>query len=197
MVQTGTELHLILSTSEPAAASRPRVLETLRVPAGVSYLRQDAPLDNLLGKKPGNAALVVEPLAGNAEPRLLLLAPSGAPPATVNGRRAPRVSLLRPGDQLLLDDGRLLVLTAFDTPRIGPAADARPGATCPVCRTPFTEENARVFTCSCGTTLHYDTEDVPEDRRLQCAALATECATCRAPVHLQGGFRDVYIPDAC
>ena len=200
MKRPGTELHLALDESllghvnsgagAAAAPSVPPVLETLRVPAGVSYLRRGAGLGKMLTDTVSDGSSVIEPLTDGPQPRLVLLTPPGVDAPTVNGRLAPRVCLLRVGDQWLLDDGRLLHVTAFDTPRIGPPTDLEAGALCPVCRTPFNRDG-RTFTCPCGQMLHYDDDDVPEDKRLLCAALASECATCRSPINLEGGFRHV------
>ena len=49
-----------------------------------------------------------------------------------------------------------------------------------------------VFTCACGSALHYDTADTPADERLLCATLSGECASCRRPIRLEGGFQ--YVP---
>jgi hypothetical protein len=187
-------LHLILDETlvEGSAGSSRPVLKTLRVPSGVSYIRPKAPLGSLLTGVISDGNPMIEPLTGGPQPRLLLLTPPAAGAATVNGRTAPCVCLLRVGDQWLLDDSRLLHVTAFDTPRIGPAIGLEDGVVCPVCRTPFSQDG-RVFTCPCGRTLHYDDDDVTEDRRLLCVLLASECSNCRRPINLNGGFR--YVPD--
>lgn len=196
----GTELHLVIDSALTVArtaksvAGEPtaQVLQTLRVPAGVSFLRPNAASRELLHNTAGPHSLILEPQPDGPQPRLLLLAPRGIPAPMVNGRRAPRVCLLRVGDQLLLDDGRLLHVTAYDEPRVGALAEQQAELRCPVCRTPF-KKNARVFTCACGSTLHYDTADTPADKRLLCATLSGECASCRRPIRLEGGFQ--YVPD--
>jgi len=95
---------------------------------------------------------------------------------------------------LLLDDGRLLHITAHSTPRIGPPTEQQIGARCPVCRTPITKENARVFTCTCGSVSHYDDPtDTTNDNCLECATIPSECLACHHPIRLVGGFE--YVPD--
>ena len=134
----GTQLHLVI---DPALAVTPaaesvvgeppaQVLQTLRLPAGVSFLRPNAASRELLHETSDPRSLILEPQPDGPQPRLLLLAPRGIPAPTVNGRRAPRVCLLRVGDQLLLDDGRLLHLTAYDEPRVGPLAEQQADLRC-------------------------------------------------------------------
>ena len=194
-----TELHFVvddaLATMTGAGKVSPSVLETLRVECDMSHLRLDAPAedDALLTRAASKRSLVIEPLGDDRQPLLLLLTPPGVGVPTVNGRRATRVCLMRVGDQLLLDDGRLLHLTAFDTPRVGEPSDQQLGVPCPVCRTPI-DKDARVYSCPCGSTLHYDdSTDAGDNDRLLCATLASECMSCRRPINLNGGFR--YVPD--
>jgi hypothetical protein len=202
------ELHLIvdcglpgtLSSSGPvkpeadSSTDRPRALKTLRV-SGVSYLHPGGPVENLVGEAPADDSLVIEPLADGSQPRLLLVTPRSAPVPRVNGRLAPRVCLLRLGDQLLLDDGRLLHLSAFQRSPIVSASEEQAGSLCPICRTTI-EPGTRVFCCpSCGLLLHCEKRAEPDDEnRLECAKLRSDCPSCRNPVNLSGGFQ--YVPDA-
>ncbi len=196
---TDTELHLVIDDllQENAGTVRSSVstpvLETVRVPIGVSYLRSGAPAKELITATPSDGCPAIEPLPRGPQPRLLLLAGRGVPAPTVNGRSAPRVCLLRVGDQVLLDDGRLLHVTAFHSPQIGPHAEQSAGPLCPICRAPF-GPGRRVFTCPCGSKMHYDDPaDIPRDECLLCATFADACGKCHRPIHLSGGFQ--YVPD--
>ena len=193
---TENTIHLILDPARPGDASvgpATRVLETLRIPDGVSYLRTGGLAKDLVSRSAGHG-LVLEPLeAEGAYPRLLLLAPSDVSPPIVNGSVAERVCLLRIGDQLLLDDGRLLYVTCFTTPRVGPPSEEQSRKLCPVCRTPLKNES-RAFTCACGTVMHFDDPDrTPENQRLECVLLLKECPSCHRSIDLEGGF--CFVPD--
>ena len=197
MQGAGTELHLVLDdalrggAAVPTAA--PRVLKTVRISDSVSYLRSGSSPEALVASSGSNGDLMVEPLPAGPHPRLLLLTPQGAATPTVNGRSAPRVCLLRVGDQLLMEDGRLLHVTAYSTPMIGPATEQQVGSRCPVCLTPI-KQDARVFTCPCGSVTHYDdAAGTPADERLECATIPSECLLCRHPIHLKGGY--IHVPD--
>ncbi len=198
MQVTGNEVHLVIDDAlldgGATSSATPRVLKTVRVPGDVSYLHTGAPAESLVAPTGSNGALMIEPLPDGPHPRLLLLTPSGAAAPTVNGHGAPRVCLLRVGDQLLLDDGRLLHVTAYSKPIIGPPTEQQIGARCPVCRTPITKENARVFTCTCGSVAHYDDPaDTGNDSCLECATIPSDCLVCQEPISLCEGFR--YVPD--
>jgi len=198
MQAVGNEVHLVidnaLSGGGATSSSAPRVLQTVRIPGRVSYLHTGAPAESLVTPTGSDGDLMIEPLPDRPSPRLLLLTPDGAAVPTVNGHGAPRVCLLRVGDQLLLDDGRLLHVTAYSTPVIGPPTEQQIGARCSVCRTPITKENVRVFTFPCGSVAHYDDPaDTGNDNCLECATLSSECLVCHHPIRLGGGFE--YVPD--
>jgi hypothetical protein len=197
MTVSGQELHLVVDelrslTRSSPAGTPPRVLQTVRVPEAASYLRPGAPARGLVATSAAEeGSLVIEPLVDGSAPRLLLLAPRGATAPTINGRSAPRVCLLRVGDQILLEDGRLLHLTAFQRPQIGPATEQQVGERCHVCRTPI-KQGDRVFTCPCGRgVMHYDAPSghgQDENERLECATLPSECPICRRSISLSEGF---------
>ncbi len=199
MQVVGNELHLVIDDllldGGASSSTAPRVLETVRLPGDVSYLHTGASPESLVTPTASNGALMIEPLPDGPHPRLLLLTPNGAAAPTVNGHGAPRVCLLRVGDQLLLDDGRLLHVTAYSTPMIGPPTEQQIGGPpCPVCRTPILKKNARVFTCPCGSVAHFDDPaDTAHDACLECATIPSECLVCKEPISLCGGFR--YVPD--
>ncbi len=198
MQAVGNEVHLVIDDSlldgGATSSTQPRVLKTIRVPGDVSYLHPGASAESLVTPTGSDGALMIEPLPDGPHPRLLLLTPSGAAAPTVNGRSAPRVCLLRVGDQLLLDDGRLLHVTAYSKPIIGPPTEQQIGARCPVCRTPITKKNARVFTCPCGSVVHYDDPaDTTNDNCLECATISSECLACHHRIRLSEGF--VHVPE--
>jgi hypothetical protein len=197
---TGQEFRLVVDRPLTPAGSRsegaaraPRVLETVRVPNEVSFLHPGAPAKSLVSSADAAGGLVLEPLADGKQPRLLLLAGPGSTPPMVNGRGAPRVCLLRVGDQLLLDDGRLLHVTAFHSPRVGPATAQQVGKKCPICLTAV-KRAVRVFTCCvCESVLHCeDPARKAGDEPLECATLARECPNCLQPISVAGGY--AYVP---
>lgn len=192
-----------LSGAPPRAGARAgRVLATVPVPSGAVFrIEVDTPVEALLQRiedpaGADDAHVVLQAVADGPHLRLLLLTPRGAAAPRVNGRRAPRVCLLRTGDQLLLESGRLLHVTVFDSPRIGAPAAAQRGMRCPICHTPIDRgrKDARVFTCPCGTAMHLDDPThTPAEDCLECATLPAECPSCRQPIRLSGGFR--YVPN--
>jgi hypothetical protein len=194
------EFHLVIDRPLTPAVSRsdgagraPRVLETVRVPNQVSFLHPDAPAKRLVTSAESADGLVLEPLADGLQPRLLLLAGPGTAPPMINGRGAPRVCLLQVGDQLLLEDGRLLHVTAFNSPRVGTATEEQVGTSCPICRTAVGRA-ARVFTCQwCGSVMHCEDPTRNADTApLECATIARDCPKCQRPIILAGGFQ--YVP---
>ena len=197
MKALGRQVHLVIDDTlvdGGAAAAHPRVLSTVRVPGDLSYLHTGASAESLVTRTGSHGDLMIEPRPDGPHPRLLLLTPDGAAAPTVNGHGVPRVCLLRIGDQLLLDDGRLLHVTAHSTPRIGPPTEQQIGALCPVCRTPIKKKHVRVFTCTCGSVVHYDDPaDTTNDNCLECATIPGECLVCHHPIRLVGGFE--YVPD--
>ena len=186
-MEASQQLHLVIDDALLGGPAD-RVLRTFRVPDSVSFLHASAPDEQLLADAGPAGSLVVEPLLDGGQPRLLVLTPPDAAAPTVNGRSAPRVCLLRPKDQLLLDSRRILHLTVFYTPRVGPATKKQAGLRCPICRTPI-REGCRVFTCPCDVVLHHDDKDA--SNALACAKLPSECPNCRIKVRLEGGFQDV------
>lgn len=182
------QLHLVIDD----AAERADVLRTVRIPEGASYLRPGRPVDQLVAAEGSPGEPRIEPLLDSPQPRLLVLCPSGGAVPRINGRRGPRVCLLRVGDQLQLADGLLLHLTVENVPRIEPPGEDQIGTRCGLCRTAITAEHRRVYTCNiCETVLHHD--EPGADDALECAALRGECAGCAQPVDLEGGFG--YVPD--
>ena len=196
MKQVGRQLHLVIDDFLPGCGAfepSPRTLETVRLPDEVSYLHPDAAPTALVTDTSSTGDLVIEPLADGPQPRLLLLTPEGTATPTVNGRRAPRVALLRVGDQLLLNAQRIAHVTAYITPIIGPATKEQAKKRCPVCRT-HVKENARVFTCPCAALYHHDDPAHAAAKDcLECATLPAKCTVCDLPICLRGGFQ--YVPD--
>lgn len=190
-----TELHLVVDDTlfrdARARGSRP-VLDTVRVPRGVSRLCSGAAPHAVVGPVPSTpGGPLLEPLEEGGE-RLILVTPRGVVAPRVNGRRAPRVCVVRAGDQILLEDGRILHVAVFHTPRIGAATEDQIGRICPICRTPI-ERGDRVFACpNDGTTLHLDSpETTARPEPLECATLPSECPGCRTTIDLSGGFHHV------
>jgi hypothetical protein len=166
--------------------------QRLGVPGGVSYMQAGAAgPPRLLAQAPaqGEPAFAVEAVGGR-QPQLLLLSPAGAR-VRINGQPAPRVALLSIKDQVQLDGGPVLHVTAYHAARVGPTPDDQLGQECPVCRAPLAATT--VYVCpGCRTALHCEGEDKGPER-LECARLTSECPTCRAPVVMQEGW--AYLPE--
>ncbi len=113
----------------------------------------------------------------------LVVHPRGAALA-VNGAPAPRVAVVRPGDEIRLGPERRMLVSLRSRPYLGPAAAEHAGLKCVFCRTPV-RERAPIFVCArCRAPMHCEDDDRPADERLQCAAAVTRCPRCDTPVVL-------------
>jgi hypothetical protein len=108
----------------------------------------------------------------------------------LNGQRAPRLSVLEIGDQVLWGDV-VLHLSRTRVPRVGGVPTALIGCKCGICTVPF-DDSSTVVVCDCGAGMHLDPETVPEAERLDCALLGS-CPACDQPVPLEAGL--VYLPE--
>jgi hypothetical protein len=203
--ETREEVHLIIDPlfgpGRPDAVSdagrnpadAPGLL-TIPLPDGPGYLSLRAGGKPLLTKEPPSVAcLLVEAIHDGARPRMLLLCPTGGPRVRVNGQSAPRVAMLRVGDQLLLTDACLLHVTVFNRPRIGPPREEQIGLECPLCRTPIARDD-EVYSCTGNCTLHHrSAPKEPVGTVVECAKIAAECPGCTRPIVLTEGF--TYVPD--
>ncbi len=155
------------------------------VRSGAWRLCFDADHRPMITTEPAESKALVEPVVLRRRPRVLLITVPGGN-VRINGRIAPIVAVLREGDRVLLEGAKhSLRLCLTRTPRIGPVAAENIGLPCPFCRVPFIGAT-RVYTCSCGQSLHME-DGTAGDDRLECATLARECPRCNRPINLSTG----------
>lgn len=165
-------------------------VDVLAVPLGESSLRTGR--DGRPRLAPGGEATPAAALRFEAldDRRVLLVVPLGSS-VRLNGGPAPRVALLAPADRIDLPGGPTLHLARErrGDPVVVPAALV--GVACGLCRVEFSD-GTRVWICgTCGAALHLEGDDVPEDRRLTCARLASACTECQASIDLGTGLDHV------
>ncbi len=112
----------------------------------------------------------------------------------INGAPAPRMAVLRPGDEMQAEDW-VFTLSLFARGYLGPPLREHDPLTCPRCRTPIAPSRTvpdgpehpigLVYICPfCGAVHHCHGEEVPAESRLECAQMSGECARCFMPVVL-------------
>lgn len=180
-------LHLFVEhTGEPdGEASEPREPVIVAVPPRPSYLNLDdenhVSLPSVVclfeEREPGATALCFEPVRVARRPGLLVMSSSDAVRPRINGRSAPRVALLRAGDQLHL--GSECVLHVVQKRRLEvlkPPSDLV-GRACGYCRVAFVPSTT-VAICECGVSRHLELLPKPKGEPLVCARLAAcECGS--------------------
>jgi hypothetical protein len=133
--------------------------------------------------------LIMEPLfSARRRPQLFMHVPASAH-ARINGQPAPRLALLNEKDTLTCGDRIILHVTVYNHSALGKPQPILIGKECPVCRVPFTTETT-VFTCTCGTALHQETDKA---EGLQCASMRSDCPSCNRPIVLAPGY--TYLPN--
>ena len=194
-------LHLLIEPLElePSDTTHARDLPIALVPMGASYLNLE-PKDevsfpsviHLVGDdERSSPALCFEPVRVARRPALLVVTPLSVDRLRINGRPAPRVALLRAGDQLHLDGSCALhVVRKRKLEVVTPPSDLV-GRTCGYCRVPFVHETT-IVTCECGVPLHLELPPKPEGERLECARLSA-CPECREKVPSEAG--DLELPE--
>lgn len=132
-----------------------------------------------------------EIVRAGSRPLVLLRRPAGSS-IRVNGLPAPALTLLRLRDEVRIGERAALHLTAWRSPRLGPAPEEQAGDKCPVCRSKLGK--SRAYQCPCGHFLHLMGDEVPEADRLECARLASRCPACEEEIRLKAGY--LYEPEA-
>lgn len=171
--------------ADDAAAPRFRAVE---LPRDVRYLHVEGGgnpgLDKQVG--PRAAGIAVEVVDTGSQLALLALQLTrDAGSLRVNGYLAARLSLLRSGDQILID-GHLLYVATYRRPPIALATDDQVGKECTLCRTPV-DAGDRVYICPCGWgPVHWQSAVGPKRKQsLECVTLLHECAACKRPLILE------------
>lgn len=167
-------------------------IPSVEVPRGLSFLPSrlggdPQPLDED-DPVPEEEGYLVEPLAGEGNPRLLLVRSPGLGPVRVNGRRAAAVTLLKPGDQVRFQGGGVMHVTLFHRPFVGRAPRDVVGRRCGYCRTTIGADDAVHLCWSCKTPIHHGSGEESGDERLECASLAPSCTVCGRPLALVEGY---------
>ncbi len=176
-------------------SSRAGKLLTLAVP--------DAP--SALHRVPGDALLQFVPLeSGDADPslpffesvqavsrrELLMMTPPGSS-IRLNGLPAPIAAPLALADEIALDAGLTLHVSRFHRATAMAPPPSLVGKICSVCMVPFSTETRVLLCAHCGESLHLEGEEIPSDRRLECARLGA-CPTCHNDLPEEDGL--VYWP---
>lgn len=136
--------------------------------------------------------IVLAPVQYENQSFLVMLSPYGRAPR-LNGQPAPQLALLRVRDQLQINDRFVLHVSLLNRPHLGRPREQEVGTDCPYCRVPFVADTT-VYVCPiCDKAMHCEGPEKPEEDRLECARLTTECRHCNQPVNMKEGF--VYVPN--
>ncbi len=168
----------------------------LCMPTGdVAYLAVDnAGLPTLQPDKPDAAGDSIGLAAVQFENQsFLAMLTSGELAPRVNGQPAPPLTLLRVRDQVQVTERNVLHVSILNRPFIGRPRDEEIGTECPFCRIPFTADTTIYICPFCDKAMHCEGTDKPEEDRLECARLTTECRHCNQPVNMKEGY--VYVPN--
>jgi hypothetical protein len=195
------EFHLCPTTMVPsaAAAAAPR-LAPVRLPGGVSLLTSGrnaagtgidvAPMSSVAGgtraqcRNRSSTDATLEPfINSHRQPRILATFPANSRPH-LNGEPAPRIVVLRAGDQIQWEEGVAFQVAIYNRPHLGPPPPALVNKPCPVCRVPLAAMSTCIL-CSCGVALHCEAD---EESGLQCAQLRRSCPVCTRPLALTEGY---------
>ncbi len=122
-------------------------------------------------------SLLFEPILVRRRPSLLVMTPNNVG-MRINGLPAPRMALLRVGDELALDATTFLRIGEYRRMSFDKPPGDVVGQRCGGCRTPVAAD-ALVYSCDCGELLHFEQPPKPEDERLECALVASQCPSCR------------------
>lgn len=137
-----------------------------------------------------NAPLFVTAFGKRGEQLIVVSEPGTG--TRLNGLPAPLVAPLSPGDQvafgpdLLLHVSRRIQMDPIPTP------NSLVGQACEVCLLAFARESRVVICASCGAARHLESEEVPEEDRLQCALLGP-CPNCGDERPESGGL--AFVPE--
>jgi hypothetical protein len=142
------------------------------------------------GQQPAES-IVLQPVRQGFQSFLALMAPARQA-LRVNGVPVGPVAILSVKDQLRLGE-YLLHVSLLCQPMVGPPRGAEVGAECAVCRTPLLAVQT-VYRCTnCSAALHAGHPQRPENDRLECAAVCSDCPRCRARLARKREF--AYVPE--
>jgi hypothetical protein len=194
-VEVPSGLHLLIEplASEASNPTDARDLPIALVPTSASYLNLEfgdrvkfPSVIRLLDCESHLApALSFEPVHVARRPALLVVTPPSVDRLRINGRPAPRVALLRAGDQLHLDGSCALHVVRKRRLAVVTPPTELVGRPCGYCRVPLAPETT-IAICDCGVPLHLEQPPKPESERLECARL-TACPECRQKFPSEAG----------
>ncbi len=179
-------LYLISEPGPAVNGVAPR-LRAIELPRDLRYLRvknSGIPELDKEATRPG-AGIAIEVVDTGARLALLVLRLSrNAIAPRVNGFPVAPLSLLRSGDQILID-GHLFYIATYCRPPIVHATDDHIGKECPLCRGPVDHDDL-VYVCPCGCgPVHSKSAVRPSpEQTLECVTLLRECAACKRPLIL-------------
>ena len=108
---------------------------------------------------------------------------------SLNGLPAACFSVLNPGDVLrFVEHG--LHLSLINRPYTGPPDESHLAAKCGYCRLPIQDEpGMRIYDCPhCHLPTHSQGEEMPAEKRLECAKLSSHCGHCQGDIVESEGF---------
>jgi hypothetical protein len=131
-------------------------------------------------------------LLRNKTQRSLLMRVEPGVRVTTNGLPAACFTVLNPGDVLGVDE-HVMYLSLLNRPYIGPPNKSHLAARCGYCRVPIQDAaDMRVYDCPrCNLPTHYHGEEIPIEKRLECAKLSSHCGHCQAEIVESEGFSHV------
>lgn len=181
-------LALEYRASGGPAQAEGRAHVVLVIPAAGARIAGDAEQGARLADESQLASVTLEPLARHGSELLLAVRAAGVE-LELNGLPAPRVTLLRPGDEIRLAGGAPLFVDFFRQPPFALADAEQAGARCQLCRGPL-EQGRRIHVCACGALSHADvaggSSSAAQAESLDCAF--GTCTACNRPIASTAGY---------
>ena len=138
---------------------------------------------------PGADTITLEPVEMQRRPFLLMLHSAAGVHHGVhhNGQAAWPVTLLRVGDEVRVGGVAFFVSSQKGQSVFPPQAE-HVGVACPICTVEF-DKDTLLYACgSCGTLLHCEDSRWPEQKRLECARVASVCPKCQQAIDFEEGL---------
>ena len=172
-------------------------LPTLPTPGGLSYFEVSGRKcfsvrdGRLTGHEKGHGLIQLEAIRSRTQSSLLMTIEPGMR-VTVNGLLAACFSILSPGDVLSIEE-HVLHLSLLNRPYTGPPDMNHLSAKCGYCRVKILDEpGMRVYVCpNCQLPTHCQGEEIPVEKRLECAKLSSHCGHCQSVIVKSEGFTHV------
>jgi hypothetical protein len=172
-------------------------LPTVTTPQGLRYfelsgceslISQDGKLSR---PRNGDQPIRLESIRCQTQISLLMTLEPGMR-VTTNGLPAACFSILNPGDVLGVDE-HVLYLSLLNRPYVGPPDESHLAARCGYCRVPIQDSaDMRIYACpNCQLPTHSHGEEIPAEKRLECAKLSSRCGHCQADIVESEGFSHV------